>query len=70
MMDAEQRRPVFEALVLQALWLLVRYAAGMKPTSHAHGWYANALAYMDANGVQTKAAQEYRRETSFPPLNI
>jgi hypothetical protein len=68
-MDADQRRTVFEALVLQALWLLVRYAAGMKPTSQAHGWRANALAHMDANGVQTNEAKEYRRETSFPPLN-
>jgi hypothetical protein len=63
------RRLAFEALVCQALWLLILFACGKRPVRFAVDWRGNALSYFDQHGTQGEKAQEYRRDKAFPDLH-
>lgn len=62
----DQRRLSFEALVLQALWILILRLApgGSRPV----GWRADAIAYLDEHGNQSDGAREHRRHETFPEI--
>lgn len=66
----QQRRLAFEALVLQALWLLMLRAFGSNPRVQVIHWRAHAIGYLDEVGVQSEPAKEHRRETAFPELRV
>lgn len=62
------RRLYFEAIVLQALWVLIMCAFGMKPRSQAVEFRQTAIDYMDANGRTGDEPRKYRREHTFQNL--
>lgn len=69
-MIGKDRRLAFEAMVLQALWLIIWMVA----KQYKMPWIGNDLRlnmvmYLDANGVQGDKAQELRRE-KFPEVRI
>ena len=65
-----ERRLCYEALVLQGIWLIIRFLiCGSTFARHAAPvWRTDAIAYFDAYGVQGEDAKRVRREMSFPPL--
>lgn len=63
-----KRRLYFEAIVLQALWVLIMCAFGMKPRAQALDFRQTAIDYMDANGREGEAPRAYRREHTFANL--
>jgi hypothetical protein len=59
----------FRALVLSALWIIIRAAPRDRLNWHAaDDWRGNAIAYMDEHGQQTDDAKKYRRLVTFPEL--
>jgi hypothetical protein len=66
--DEAERRMRFEGLVLSGIWLLVRFAAGQRPTYSAAKWRSNAIGHMDLVGLQHDEAKAYRRSETFPEL--
>lgn len=61
------RRTVFEALVLQALWVLILCATGQKgkATRSAQNFQVGSLDYLDEHGNQSEGSKQYRRDVSF-----
>jgi hypothetical protein len=69
-MDGPTRQRSFEGLVLQALWLLLLSACGIKLKLHCNNWRDNTLFYMDEVGTPGDEAKAYRREVGFPELRV
>lgn len=66
----ETRGTAFEALVLQALWVLILCAWGQRGLASraATNFQSGALGYLDEHGNQREGSAKYRREVSFPNL--
>lgn len=61
------RRMMFEALVLQGLWVIILCVIGQKGNAIRSGqnFQSSAIAYMDEHGLQHDGAKQYRREITF-----
>jgi hypothetical protein len=62
-MTREERQTAFEALVLQALWIIIR---SIPHAINANVWRSNAIAHLDVVGNQSDGAREHRRNQGFP----
>lgn len=62
----EDRKQVFEALVLQGIWLLILLGMGKRIPYDCRVWRGSAIDHMDVYGNQSEGAKAHRREVSFP----
>lgn len=68
-MTGPERRIYFEAMVLHALWVIIRMLVTQKPDwQAATDFRVTALTYLDYHGSQVDGAKDYRREKRFPDL--
>lgn len=65
-MTKEDRRDMFEAIVVQCLWVLVMRSFGMRARDQAANTRSAIIAYFDEFGNQSSGAPNYRRETTYP----
>ena len=66
--DDHSRRAEFESLCLSGIWLLIRFAAGLRSMRGVAEWRDRAVAYLDDHGHQGDEARDRRRSSEFEAI--
>lgn len=64
-MTEPERRSMFEAIVLQGIWVLILRSFGASGREQAWNFRSSAIHYMDEFGAQTDKSREYRRDVTY-----